>query len=184
MGIELKVTTNEKPQDFSSWAQEEKDVFWMQQALHYARLAESENEIPVGAILVQNDNIIAAGWNQSIQHNDPTAHAEIQTLRAAGKQLQNYRLLDTTLYVTLEPCVMCAYAMVHARVSRLVYAASDLKTGAIDSVENILDLPMNNHLVSHASGVCAQESSELISNFFKRRRQEKKSAKNSNRSLA
>ena len=121
---------------------------FMQQALDQAKAAEQAGEVPIGAVLVYQDKVIAAAHNQPITHQDPTAHAEILVLRNAAKFLNNYRLVDTILYVTLEPCAMCAAAMVHARVKHLVYGASDTKAGAVESVMRLLDQPHFNHQVS------------------------------------
>ncbi|MFO7604088.1 MAG: tRNA adenosine(34) deaminase TadA [Gammaproteobacteria bacterium] len=151
------------------------DQFWMQHALVLAKRAESEGEVPVGAVLVKDDQIVGEGWNRPIGANDPTAHAEIMALRDAAARLHNYRLLNTTLYVTLEPCSMCAGAMVHARVRRVVYAATDPRAGAAGSVFNILKSEQLNHQLEVTSGVLAEEGSRLLSDFFQRRRQQKKS---------
>lgn len=157
--------------------QEEADLFWMQHALSLAEKAQQQGEIPVGAVVVLGNRLIAEGWNQSIQNNDPTAHAEVVALQAAGKFVENYRLIETTLYVTLEPCAMCAAAMVHARVARVVYGAYDLKTGAAGSVFNLVDHPQLNHQMIVASGVMETECSHQISAFFKARRKEHKKIK-------
>jgi tRNA(adenine34) deaminase len=146
------------------------DLRWMQRALALARDAEAEGEVPVGALLVRDDIVIGEGWNRSIILSDASAHAEIQALRAAGQTQQNYRFPDATLYVTLEPCAMCAMALVHARVARVVYAAADPKTGAAGSVFDILTSEKHNHRIRLQSGVCAEESSELLRQFFRKRR--------------
>ena len=146
------------------------DELWMQRALALARDAEAEGEVPVGAVLVRDNAMIGEGWNRSITLNDASAHAEIQALRAAGQSQQNYRFPDATLYVTLEPCAMCAMALVHARVARVVYAATDPKTGAAGSVFDILTSDKHNHRIEVQSGVCADESSEMLRQFFRRRR--------------
>lgn len=146
------------------------DFFCMQQALLAAKMAESENEVPIGAVLVlenQSDDLIIA-YNQSIQLSDPSAHAEIQVLRRAGKIQQNYRLPGSTLYVTLEPCLMCLGAMLHARVSRLVYGASDSKVGACRHLDNFSK--QLNHQIHIQSGLYANQSSSLLTEFFKKRR--------------
>src|SRR3990172_6761493 len=143
------------------------DEHWMRQALALAERARDEGEVPVGAVLVLNDEIIGAGWNRPIAAHDPTAHAEIVALRAGAARLNNYRLCDTTLYVTLEPCVMCAGAMVHARVARLAFGATDPKAGAVGSVFDILAAPALNHRVSYQGGVLAQECGELLTSFFR-----------------
>lgn len=157
--------------------QAEQDAYFMQQAFALAQKAGELDEIPVGAVLVANGEIIAQGYNQSIMLNDPSAHAEMIAVRLAGQKLANYRLLDTTLYVTLEPCPMCAGLLVHSRVKRLVYAAKDSKTGAAGSVFNLVDHEQLNHQVSVTQGVMEETCSELLSNFFKRRRAEKKALK-------
>lgn len=146
------------------------DLQFMSRALELARAAEAAGEVPVGAVIVKNDEIIAEGWNRPIGTHDPTAHAEIVALRAAAQALGTYRLLDTTLYVTLEPCAMCASAMVHARVKRLVYATPDPRAGASGSVFNITQNPALNHRLEVDSGVLAAESSECLKNFFIARR--------------
>lgn len=153
------------------------DECFMRRALELAAQAEQQGEIPVGALLVQDGQIIAEGFNQSILRHDPTAHAEIAVLRAAGQQLQNYRLVNTTLYVTLEPCAMCAAAMVHARVTRLVFGAHDGKTGACGSVHNLVQDLTANHQLQVTSGVLAEQCSSQLSNFFRRRRAEHKAKK-------
>ena len=146
------------------------DLFWMQRALELAHQAQAEGEVPVGALLVKEDQILGEGWNAPIGEHDPTAHAEIRALRHAAKSLDNYRLLDTTLYVTLEPCVMCAGAIIHARVKRVVYGATDPKTGAAGSVFNILNSELHNHRVEITAGVLEQECGKLLKNFFQARR--------------
>ncbi|MFM2481637.1 tRNA adenosine(34) deaminase TadA [Celerinatantimonas sp. YJH-8] len=158
------------------------DHEFMSKAIELAMRAQDEGEIPVGAIVVYQGKIIGRGWNRSIQCHDATHHAEIMALREAGQYLQNYRLLDTTLYVTLEPCPMCAGAMVHARVSRLVYGASDLKTGAAGSVYNLVSTPQLNHQLEVVGGVEQEHCSMLLSEFFRRRRQTIKQAKKLRRS--
>lgn len=146
------------------------DVFWMQKALQLAKHAEEQGEVPVGAVLVANDEIIGQGWNQSISINDPTAHAEIIALRAGANALANYRLPETTLYVTLEPCAMCAGAMIHSRVQRLVFGAFDLRAGAVTSVFNILESGKLNHNIVVCCGVLAEESKTMLQTFFRARR--------------
>jgi tRNA(adenine34) deaminase len=150
---------------------------WMSHALKLAELAEQQGEIPVGAVLVKNDQIIGEGWNQSITLNDPTAHAEVMAIRDAGNKVDNYRLVGSTLYVTLEPCPMCAGALVHSRIEKLVFGASDLKTGAAGSVMNIVSHAQLNHQVEVYSGVMQHECSASISAFFKKRREQKKADK-------
>ncbi|MBI3343861.1 MAG: tRNA adenosine(34) deaminase TadA [Gammaproteobacteria bacterium] len=146
------------------------DEHWMRHAITLAERAQEEGEVPVGAVLVLNDEIIGAGWNRPIAAHDPTAHAEIMALRAGAAKLGNYRLNDTTLYVTLEPCVMCSGAMVHARIKRLVFGANDPKAGAIKSVFNILDSARLNHRVEYAGGILAEECGGMLSRFFEARR--------------
>jgi len=143
---------------------------WMQQAYRLARLAAEQGEVPVGAVIVKDDRIIAKGWNQPLQHSDPTAHAEIVAMRQAAQQLGNYRLLDCTLYATLEPCVMCVGALVHARLAQVVFAALDPKAGAVCSQLRLLEQPLFNHRVSWKSGVMAEECGHLLKQFFKERR--------------
>lgn len=132
--------------------------------------AESIGEVPVGAVLVRAGECIAEGWNQPVSRSDVSAHAEIVTLRAAGEKLQNYRLPDTTLYVTLEPCVMCAGSLIHARVKRLVYATTDLKSGAAGSVFDILGSDRLNHRIEVVGGVLQDECAALLRSFFQQRR--------------
>ncbi len=146
------------------------DAYWMRHAMALASRAESFGEVPVGAVLVKDDAILSEGWNCPIARNDPSAHAEMVALRAGGQVLQNYRLLDTTLYVTLEPCVMCMGAIVHARVKRLVFGALDPKRGAVVSALQLADVDFLNHRVEVTGEVLAAECSEQLKTFFKRRR--------------
>ena len=147
------------------------DNVYMRRALAQAETAEAADEVPVGAVLVgAGGDILAEDHNRTIGNSDPCAHAEIQVLRAAGQKLGNYRLLDTTLYVTLEPCAMCAMALVHARVKRVVFAATDPKTGACGSVFNLLDDPRHNHHVVVEHGLLADEASARLSAYFKSKR--------------
>jgi tRNA(adenine34) deaminase len=146
------------------------DEKWMSLALEQAGKAEKEGEVPVGAILVKDDLIIARAHNKPISTNDPTAHAEIQLLRAAGEELKNYRLPGTTLYVTLEPCAMCLGAIMHARIERVVFGAHDPKTGVCGSSENFMEASCFNHKIDIASGVLENESKQLLKNFFNSRR--------------
>ncbi|WOH39297.1 tRNA adenosine(34) deaminase TadA [Thalassotalea fonticola] len=164
-------------QQISCEQQLEIDQDFMRQAIVLAEQAETEGEIPVGAVLVCNGEVIAKGWNQSIQQHDPSAHAEMQAIRKAGPNMENYRMLDCTLYVTLEPCPMCAGLLVHSRIKRLVFAASDLKTGACGSVFNLVNNEKLNHQLEVTSGILQQECSTMLSAFFKRRRKEKKASK-------
>jgi tRNA(adenine34) deaminase len=146
------------------------DAIFMARALELAREAERAGEVPVGAVIVKDDAIVGEGWNRPISTNDPTAHAEIVALRAAAQQLGTYRLLDTTLYVTLEPCPMCAGAMVHARVKRLVYAATDPRAGAAGTIFNIVQHPSLNHRLDCEAGLMADECGTLLRAFFLGRR--------------
>lgn len=146
------------------------DIFWMQRALELARRAAAEGEVPVGAVLVRDEQVLGEGGNAPIRRHDPTAHAEIRALRAAAAVIGNYRLVDTTLYVTLEPCVMCAGAIIHARVKRLVIGADDPRTGAAGSVFDVLLSDRHNHRVEIRRGVLAEESSTLLKEFFRARR--------------
>lgn len=152
--------------------QQHRDEYWMQKALELAHRAESQGEVPVGAVLVLNDKCIAEGWNQPISLNDPSAHAEMIAIRQAGQQLNNYRLCDTTLYVTLEPCIMCAGAIVHARVGRVVYGANDPKTGAAGSVFQLLQNSSLNHDCQLTSGVLQDQCAAMLSDFFRNRRKQ------------
>ncbi len=143
----------------------------MQHALGLARRAEEEGEVPVGAVLVRDGEIIGEGWNRPISSSDPSAHAEIQALRDAGRRVGNYRLLDSTLYVTLEPCPMCAGAIVHARVARLVFGAYDPKGGAAGSVFDLLPPDGRfNHSMVCSGGMLQEECGALLREFFARRR--------------
>ena len=148
----------------------EADINWMNKALELACKAEAVGEVPVGAVLVKDDQIIAEGWNQPITSHDATSHAEIMAMRAAGKKLKNYRLIDTTMYVTLEPCSMCVGAMIHARVSKVVYGAAEPRTGALGGAFNLLDANQHNHIFEVVSGVLADESKILLQDFFQSRR--------------
>ena len=142
----------------------------MRRALDLAERARSEGEVPVGAVLVMDDDCIGEGWNRPISAQDPTAHAEIAALRAGAARLGNYRLPGATLYVTLEPCAMCAGAIILARIERLVYAAADPRTGAAGSVFNILQSTQLNHRVELVSGILEQEAATLLQTFFRERR--------------
>jgi tRNA-specific adenosine deaminase len=154
------------------------DEKFMRHALMLADKAEALGEIPVGAVLVSAEGeIIGEGWNLSIIDSDPTAHAEIVALRQGGQRLQNYRLLNATLYVTLEPCTMCAGAILHSRIKRLVFGAADYKTGAVGSRFHFFDDYNMNHVVEITGGVLQQECSEKLSAFFQKRRAQQKEAK-------
>jgi len=147
------------------------DNTWMQHALALAQRAAAEGEVPVGAVVVSAEGqVLGEGWNRPIAAHDPTAHAEIQALRAAAERVGNYRLVGTRLYVTLEPCPMCAGAMVHARVQRVVYGAADPRTGAAGSVFNLLQSEQLNHRAEVVGGVRAGECAALLRGFFQERR--------------
>ena len=158
--------------------QHQLDEQFMRHALTLADKAEALGEIPVGAVLVSEEGkIIGEGWNLSIIDSDPTAHAEIVALRQGGQTLQNYRLLNTTLYVTLEPCTMCAGAILHSRIKRLVFGAADYKTGAVGSRFHFFDDYKMNHVIEITGGVLQQECSKKRSAFFQKRRAQQKEAK-------
>lgn len=144
--------------------------YWMTQALDLARQAEAAGEVPVGALVMLDGECIGEGWNRPIGANDPTAHAEVIALRAACQHQKNYRLPGAVLYVTLEPCAMCAGAIIQARVSHVVYGATDPKAGAVGSVFSILGTERLNHVVTCTGGVLAEESSTLLQGFFRARR--------------
>lgn len=146
------------------------DSVWMQRAMELASRAEAEDEVPVGAVLVRDGEVIGEGWNRSITDHDPSAHAEIVAIRQAGKRSGNYRLPGSTLYVTLEPCPMCVGAMIHARIERLVYAASDPKTGALGGAFSLPDLHAHNHVIEVEGGVMADEAADMLRSFFRKRR--------------
>ena len=150
---------------------------YMKAALKLAQKAADEGEVPVGAVLVHNNRVIGEGWTRPLGRHDPTAHAEIMALRQGGLVMQNYRLIDATLYVTLEPCVMCAGAMIHSRIGRVVFGARDAKTGAAGSLMDVLHHPGMNHRVEITEGILADECAALLSDFFRMRRQEIKAQK-------
>lgn len=160
------------------------DTHWMQQALLLSDKAEALGEVPVGALVVSGGEVIGQGWNTPITGHDPSAHAEMNALRQAAMYQQNYRVTDATLYVTLEPCPMCAGLLVHARVQRVVFGAFDEKTGAAGSVMNLLQHDALNHKVEISGGVLADECGQRLSDFFKRRRAEIKAAKLARRAQA
>ena len=159
------------------------DEQFMRRAIELADLAEAEGEVPVGAVLVKDGEIIAEGWNRSICTHDATAHAEIQTLRRAGQVLENYRLLDTTLYVTLEPCPMCAGALLHSRVKRVIFGAPDLKAGAAGTVLNLFESQAAYHFATVEKGLLEAECRSQLQAFFKRRRKEIKAKKQAEKAL-
>ncbi|HLV47776.1 MAG TPA: tRNA adenosine(34) deaminase TadA [Aliidiomarina sp.] len=164
----MKIATTVTANDSS------RDEYFMQLAISEAKAAEEQGEVPVGAIAVYNNEVISRGHNQVITTLDPSAHAEVLALREAAKQLGNYRLSGVTLYVTLEPCSMCAGLMVHSRIKRLVFAARDPKSGAAGSLFPITHHPSLNHQVEISEGVCAAECGTMLSEFFKQRREAKK----------
>ena len=149
-----------------------RDLQWMRHALALAARAEREHdEIPVGAVLVDAEGrVVGEGWNRNIGDHDPSAHAEIVAMRAGGRALGNHRLVGCTLYVTLEPCAMCAMAAIHARLARVVYAAADPKTGAAGSVFDLIADPRHNHRVAVTGGVLADEAGTMLTNYFRRKR--------------
>lgn len=148
----------------------DQDIYWMQRALELAKQGQAQGEVPVGAVLIQQDIELAADCNTPISHNDPTCHAEMNVIRKAATRIQNYRLLDTTLYVTLEPCSMCAGAIIQARIKRVVFGAFDLKAGAGGSVINILSMPQLNHHPEITGGVLKEACGSLLTEFFKEKR--------------
>ncbi|VAW81754.1 tRNA-specific adenosine-34 deaminase [hydrothermal vent metagenome] len=150
--------------------QENDDIHWMRHALSLAQQAAAEDEVPVGAVVVRNGKILGEGWNRPISTIDPTAHAEVVALRAAAIRSNNYRLTCATLYVTLEPCLMCAGAMIHARIDRLVFGASDPRRGAIDNTVCAFEKPGLNHRIEVLGGVLAEEGAALLQEFFRQRR--------------
>ncbi|SFJ79342.1 tRNA adenosine(34) deaminase TadA [Methylophaga sulfidovorans] len=148
----------------------DKDHYWMQRALALARNAEIEGEVPVGAVIVLDNQVIGEGWNQPIASQDATAHAEIIALRQACQTMKNYRLPGADIYITLEPCIMCAGALIHARIARCIYATAEPKTGAAGSCIDAFALPNLNHRVECKTDILREESSQLIKQFFKARR--------------
>ncbi|MFM1760180.1 MAG: hypothetical protein RLY75_1451 [Pseudomonadota bacterium] len=150
--------------------QAELDLQFMQQALDQAKVAAAAGEVPVGAVLVRDGQVISSGFNQPISNSDPSAHAEMMALRSAAQDESNYRLPGTTLYVTLEPCTMCAGAMLHARVERVVFGAADPKTGAAGSVLNVFSEKQINHQTQVEGGIMSEECGQILRDFFKERR--------------
>ena len=146
------------------------DITWMSEALLLAKRARAEGEVPIGAVVVKGDKILGRGWNRNINLHDPSAHAEILAMREAGIALGNHRLVGCTLYVTLEPCPMCAGAMIHARLERIVYGADDPKAGAAGGKFDLLGNPAHNHAAIIVGGCLADDSSALLKNFFRQRR--------------
>lgn len=146
------------------------DLTWMRRALALAERAAAAGEVPVGAVAIRGGELLGEGWNQPVGSHDPTAHAEIVALRQASRKINNYRIIDSTLYVTLEPCIMCAGAMIHARVARLVFGAFDPKSGAAGTRWNVLALPGVNHRVEVEGGVLADQCGAILRAFFQARR--------------
>ena len=153
------------------------DIIWMQHAITLAKKAASENEVPVGAVLVRDGVVIGEGWNRPSGCCDPTAHAEIQALRNSASNEKNYRLPNTTLYVTIEPCTMCLGALIHSRVSRVVFGALEPKAGVLQSNPVLLEAEFFNHIFTWEGGVCEVECAEIMRGFFSRRRDYKKALK-------
>jgi tRNA(adenine34) deaminase len=147
------------------------DAAWMQQALEQARLAAAAGEVPVGAVVIKDGEIIAHGHNRNLLDNDPTAHAEIVALRQAAARLKNHRLVGCTMVATIEPCAMCAGALIHARIARLVYGAADFKAGAAGSVLKVINDRNLNHTMEVSAGVLSSECSEILQEFFRRKRE-------------
>ena len=152
---------------FTLEAAHENDELWMRKAIELAHKAEAAGEVPVGALLVKNNESVGKGYNLPISNCDPTAHAEIMAIRDAAKKINNYRLVDTTLYVTLEPCVMCMGAIQHARIKRIVFASTDPKRGAVCSALNLSKADYSNHHIEWSQGVLAEECSGLLKRFLK-----------------
>lgn len=145
--------------------------YWMQLALEQAKLAETLGEVPVGAVIVKNGELIAAGHNNSISYNDPSAHAEIDVIRLAGQKLNNYRLIDCDLYVTLEPCMMCLGAIIHSRINKLYYGASDPKTGALGGQVDLIQHYKSNHHIEIIPYTLQEQCSDILVKFFRKKRQ-------------
>lgn len=152
--------------------QPEPDLYWMRRALELAARAEDEGEVPVGAVLVIDGAAAGEGWNRNIGDHDPTAHAEIVAIREAGLLRGNHRLPGSTLYVTLEPCPMCVGAMIHARIERLVFGATDPKTGALGGAFDLQEAHSHNHLMQVEGGVLSEEAGEMLRSFFRQRRKQ------------
>jgi tRNA(adenine34) deaminase len=147
-----------------------RDFYWMQHAIDLAKQAEKAAEVPVGAVLIRDDKIVGEGWNRPIKECDPSAHAEIMALRQGAKNLNNYRLINTTLYVTLEPCLMCLGAIVQGRLQRVVFGAYDKRAGAVESAFQLGITDKLNHRVKYEGGLLMEECARLLSNFFQARR--------------
>jgi tRNA(adenine34) deaminase len=165
-----EIIMQEKPEVFD-------DDYWMRYAMQLATKAELLSEVPVGAVIVHNNSVLGEGWNQPISSHDPTAHAEVIALRQAAGKIENYRLVDASIYVTLEPCTMCVGALVHARIKRLIFGATESKAGAVVSQAQLLNAHYLNHQVSYQGGILAGECQHQLSAFFQRRREQKKQEK-------
>lgn len=159
---------------------EPSDEYWLRRAITCAEQGAADDEVPVGAVIVKAGELVAEAYNQPISCCDPTAHAEIQAIRLAGEKLNNYRLVGCTLYVTMEPCVMCTGAIIHSRIERVVYGACEPKMGAVESAFQLLQAPEHFHVVDVQGGLLVDECRDLIQQFFKRRRREKKALKRAN----
>lgn len=162
-GLEVQASTKEQPGSNA-------DELWMEEALRCAQRALEMQEVPVGAVIVSEGKIVGRGWNRNISDRDPSAHAEVIALREAGELLGNHRLEGCALFATIEPCAMCAGAMVHARIQRLVYGSDDPKAGAVHSVMRVLNHPQLNHRIEIRGGVLAGRSAEILQTFFRNRR--------------
>ena len=147
-----------------------KELYFMERALAQAQKAYEEDEVPVGAVLIIDNEIVAEGHNQPINTNDPTSHAEINVIREATKELNNYRLENSSIYVTLEPCLMCCGAMIHARIENLIFSTTDPKSGAVVSHSRALDFNFTNHKINYSQGLLSEESSKLLKQFFANKR--------------
>ena len=147
-----------------------KELYFMERALAQAQKAYEEDEVPVGAVLIIDNEIVAEGHNQPINTNDPTSHAEINVIREATKELNNYRLENSSIYVTLEPCLMCCGAMIHARIENLIFSTTDPKSGAVVSNSRALDFNFTNHKINYSQGLLSEESSKLLKQFFANKR--------------
>jgi tRNA(adenine34) deaminase len=166
-----KLATSPKQESATAMPSEiASDELWMEEALRCAQRALEAGEVPVGAVVVRNNQIVGRGWNRSITDNDPTSHAEIVALREAARSLGNYRAGECELFATIEPCAMCAGALIHARIRRLVYGADDPKAGAVQSVMAVINHPSLNHKMEVRGGVLAGSSAELLQEFFRKRR--------------
>ncbi|QEY16115.1 tRNA adenosine(34) deaminase TadA [Cellvibrio sp. KY-GH-1] len=155
------------------------DIRWMEYAIQLAAKGEALGEVPVGAVIVKNGAILGEGFNQPITSNDPTAHAEVVALRQAAKHIENYRLIDSTIYVTLEPCTMCVGALVHARIARLVFGTTEPKAGAVVSKAQLLGSDFFNHRINYSRGLLAEQCQHQLSQFFAQRRAQKRKEKSS-----